>query len=200
MNNYKLICQKLEAFIRKYYLNELIKGAILFFAAGLLYFLLLVFLEYFFWMGKTVRALLFWSFVAVGIGLFVKFIAIPLFRLFKLSKGIGYEKASSIIGNHFPEVSDKLLNVLQLKQQGGNSDLLLASIDQKAARLKPVPFNIAIDFKGNLKYAKYAAIPVLVVLAIYISGKSSLFSNSYERIVNYEQAYHLFNFLWAIPT
>lgn len=189
MDNYQLICAKLEAFIRKYYTNELIKGAILFFSVGLLYFLLLVSLEYFFWLGKTGRTIVFWSFVAVEIGLFIKFVLIPLFRLFKLSKGIDFETASSMIGNHFPEVSDKLLNVLQLKQQGGNSDLLLAGIDQKAAELKPVPFHFAVDFKGNLKYVKYAIIPILVVLAIYISGKSALFSDSYDRIVHYQKAY-----------
>ncbi|HET8808949.1 MAG TPA: DUF4175 family protein [Flavobacteriaceae bacterium] len=189
MNNYELICAKLEAFIRKYYTNELIKGAILFFATGLLYFLLLVFLEYFFWLGKTGRTILFWSFIIVEIGLLFQFVLLPIFRLFKLSKGIDYEAASTIIGNHFPEVNDKLLNVLQLKQQNENSDLLLAGIDQKAAELKPVPFHFAVDFKGNLKYVKYAIVPILVILTIYISGKSTLFSDSYKRIVHYEKAY-----------
>ncbi len=189
MNNYELICAKLEAFIRKYYTNELIKGTILFFSVGLLYLLLLVSLEYFFWLGKIGRTILFWSFIAVEIGFFVKFILIPIFRLFKLSKGINLEMASTIIGNHFPEVSDKLLNVLQLKQQGGNSELILAGIDQKAAELKPVPFQFAVNFRGNLKYLKFAIIPILVVLAIYISGQSELFSNSYERIVHYQKTY-----------
>lgn len=189
MNNYELICAKLEAFIRKYYTNELIKGTILFFSVGLLYLLLLVSLEYFFWLGQIGRSILFWSFIVVEVGLFVKFIIIPLFRLFKLSKGIDLETASTMIGNHFPEVSDKLLNVLQLKKQGGNSELVMAGIDQKAAELKPVPFQFAINFKGNLKYVKFAIIPVLVILAIYISGKSELFSNSYERIVHYQVAY-----------
>ncbi|HET8838562.1 MAG TPA: DUF4175 family protein [Flavobacteriaceae bacterium] len=189
MNNYELICAKLEAFIRKYYTNELIKGTILFFSVGLLYLLLLVSLEYFFWLGQIGRSILFWSFIAVEAGLFMKFIIIPLFRLFKLSKGIDLETASTMIGNHFPEVSDKLLNVLQLKKQGGNSELMMAGIDQKAAELKPVPFQFAVDFRGNLKYLKFAIIPVLVVFAIYISGKSELFSNSYERIVHYQVAY-----------
>lgn len=189
MDNYQLICAKLEAFIKKYYTNELIKGAILFFAVGLLYFLLLVCLEYFFWLGKMGRSILFWSFFGVELGLFIRFILLPLFHLFNISKGISLEKAAEIIGHHFPAVSDKLLNVLQLKQQSGNSDLLLAGIDQKAAELKPIPFQFAVDFKGNLQYLKYAIIPILIILAIYISGNTSLFSDSYQRIVHYDRAY-----------
>src|SRR5690606_15276102 len=124
-----------------------------------------VFLEYALWLGKAGRTILFWSFVLVELGLFFRFILIPLSRLFKLSGGINYEQASRIIGKHFPEVSDKLLNVLQLKHKGQESELLLAGIDQKAAELRPVPFNFAIDFRKNLKYARYTAIPVLIILA-----------------------------------
>lgn len=191
MNNYQLIKHKLEAFIRKYYLNELLKGTILFFAIGFLYFLITVSFEYFFWLNSLGRKILFWLFVGVEVALFTRFILYPLAKLFKLSKGIDYEQASRIIGEHFPEVNDKLLNILQLHKNAKSteSELLLASIDQKSVELKPVPFQIAVNFKSNLKYVKYAIIPVLIFLAIYISGNSSLFSESYTRVVNYNQAY-----------
>jgi hypothetical protein len=44
------IYQKLEAFIRKYYTNELIRGVVLFIGLGLLYFLFTLFVEYFLWL------------------------------------------------------------------------------------------------------------------------------------------------------
>ncbi|WP_121666100.1 DUF4175 family protein [Mesonia aquimarina] len=191
MSNYDKIIHKLESFIKRYYTNELIKGAILFFAIGLLYFLLTVSFEYFFWLGSLGRTILFWLFIAVEVGLFGRFILFPLAKLFKLSKGIDYYEASKIIGQHFPEVNDKLLNVIQLKQNASSKDseLALASIEQKSVELQPIPFQIAINFKQNLRYIKYAAIPLLIVLAIYISGNSSLFSEGYTRVVNYEKAY-----------
>jgi hypothetical protein len=189
MDNYRLIEKKLEAFIRKYYLNELLRGAIAFVTIGLAYFLITVSFEYFFWLGTTLRSILFWLFIIVEAALFLRFIALPLTRLLKLSKGIDYFQASEIIGKHFPEVDDKLLNIIQLKQNDAGSDLILASINQKSQKLKPVPFSIAVNFKSNLKYLKYAAIPVLVVLAIYISGNSSLFSDGYSRVVNYDEEY-----------
>lgn len=191
MSNYQEIQHKLEGFIKKFYINELLKGTILFFAIGLLYFLMIVFLEYFLWFSSLGRSILFWIFIGVEVGLFVKFIIIPITKLFKLSGGISHEEASYMIGKHFPQVDDKLLNVLQLQKgkQAQDSDLLLASIEQKSKELQPVPFSTAINFKHNLSYLKYAVIPLAIFLAIYISGNEQLFSDSYARVVNYETEY-----------
>src|SRR5690625_2477767 len=191
MSKYNNIIAKLEKFYKKFYINELLKGAILFFAIGFLYFLLTVFLEYSFWLNQKGRLILFWLFIAVEIGLFIRFILYPIFKLLKITKGISYEEAAEIIGKHFPENNDKLLNILQLKKVGEqeNSELLFDGIDQKAAELQHIPFQIAIDFKSNLPYLKYAAIPVVLFLLIWISGKSNLFSDSYTRVVNYQQVY-----------
>ncbi len=187
--NFTHIQGKLEQFIKRYYLNELMKGAILFFAAGLLYFFITLFIEYMLWLNPTARTVLFWTFITVEIALFSKFIAFPLAKLFKLQKGIDFKTASKIIGDHFPEVNDKLLNVLQLKESNQHSELLEASIEQKSAELSPIPFKLAINFKKNTKYLKYAAIPIFILLVSYATGKFNWFSDSYERVVNYSTAY-----------
>lgn len=189
MHNFETIKNKLQEFITKYYTNELLKGAILFFAIGLLYFLVTLFVEYMLWLNPTARTILFWVFIAVELALFVKFIAFPLLQLFNLRQGINYETASKLIGAHFPEVNDKLLNVLQLNQSPTQSDLLIASIEQKSKELQPIPFKSAINFKSNTKYLKYAAIPVVILLLSYATGKIDWFNDSYERVVNYKTAY-----------
>lgn len=189
MANFKDIIRKLEAFLKRYYTNELIKGVLLFIAIGFTYFLFTLFVEYVFWLNSMFRTILFWLFIAVELALFVKYIAFPLAKLFKLKKGIDYTEAATIIGKHFPEVNDKLLNVLQLNQDQEQSELLVASINQKSAELNPVPFKLAINFTDNRKYLKYAAIPVLIILISYFSGKIDWFSDSYERVVNYQTAY-----------
>jgi len=189
LTNFQNIKQKLEQFIKRYYTNELLKGAILFFAIGLLYLIITIFIEYVLWLNPTARTILFWVFIAVELALFVKFIAIPLAHLFKLRQGINYETASKLIGNHFPEVNDKLLNVLQLNESGTQSDLLLASIEQKSQELQPIPFKSAVNFKSNTKYLKYAAIPIVILLLSFLTGKINWFSDSYERVVNYKTAY-----------
>lgn len=141
------------------------------------------------WLSPVGRTILFWIFIIVELALFIRFIALPLAKLFRLQQGINYENASEIIGNHFPEVNDKLLNVLQLKESTNQSDLLLASIEQKSNELKPIPFKLAINFKQNTKYLKYAAIPLLIILISFISGRMNWFSDSYKRVVNYQTAY-----------
>ena len=136
---------KLERFIRKYYKDELLRGLLFFIAIGLAYVLLVLGIEYFFWLNTWGRGILFWSFVGIEAFLLIRFIGIPILRLFKLSKGIDYSEASKLIGNHFPEVKDKLLNTLQLQATAQTSDLARASVLQKSKELEPIPFTLAID-------------------------------------------------------
>lgn len=189
MSNFKNIEDKLEAFIRRFYINELLKGFILFFAIGCLYFLLTLFIESVLWLHTPARTLLFWFFILVEIVLLSKFILLPLAKLFKLKKGIDYQDASKIIGTHFSEVNDKLLNVLQLKHHNQSSDLLLASIEQKSLELNPVPFKLAINLKNNSVYLKYAALPILILVLVALTGNMNGFSDSFERVTHYTTAY-----------
>ncbi|MET2986441.1 DUF4175 family protein [Aureibaculum conchae] len=189
MTSFNNIQQKLQQFIKKYYTNELLKGLILFVSFGLLYFLITVFIEYFLWLPPVARSVLFFVFIAVELGLLVKFIAIPLAKLFGLQKGISLSEASKLIGKHFPEVDDKLLNVLQLNESKSQSELLLASIEQKSASLKPIPFKNAINFKGNVKYLKYLSIPLLIWAFTALTGNNSIFNESFNRVVDYKTAY-----------
>ena len=191
MSEFKKIQKKLHQFTRKYYTNELIKGTILFLSLGFLYLFFTLFLEYFLWLKPTARTVLFWIFIVVEVFLLIKFIAIPIFKLIGFRKGISLEDSSKIIGAHFPEVEDKLLNVLQLKENANQSDLILASINQKSAELQPIPFVKAVDFKQNKKYLKYAIVPVLIWLITLFTGNNSVFSDSLERVVNHRTAYNL---------
>lgn len=189
MNNFQNIQSKLQEFVKKYYTNELIKGLILFFSFGLLYFIFTLLIEHFLWLKPTARTLLFGLFILVELALLIKFIVIPTSKLLGLQRGISLQEASKIIGNHFTEVDDKLLNILQLHDDANQSELLLASIDQKAKGLQPIPFKRAIDFTKNRKYLKYLAIPIVIWMLIYSTGNKALFSDSYERITHFKMAY-----------
>src|SRR5690606_28743626 len=189
MNSIDFIYSTLEQFILKYYTNQLIKGVIFFIGIGLLYFLFTLFIEYFLWLKPTGRTILFWLFVGVELFLFLRFICFPLFKLFKIQKGIGYTEASKIIGNHFTEVNDKLTNFLQLAENQEKSELLLASIEQKADNLYPVPFTSAVDFKKSYKYLPLAIIPILLFLLFFISGHSAVITDSMNRVVTYSERY-----------
>ncbi len=189
MSNFTSIQQKLQQFIKKYYINELIKGLILFLSFGLLYFFITLFVEYFLWLPPTTRGILFFTFVLVELGLLIRFIVLPVIKLAGLQKGISFTDASKIIGKHFTEVDDKLLNVLQLNQNNQQSELLIASIEQKSAALQPIPFKNAVNFKSNRKYLKYLSIPLIIWLFTFLTGNNMLFKESLTRVLNYQTAY-----------
>ena len=183
------IYQKLETFIKKYYTNELIRGTIFFLGLGLLYFLFTLFVEYFLWLKPMGRTFLFWIFIAVEFYLLLRFILFPMFKLFKLQQGIDYQEASKIIGNHFTEVSDKLTNFLQLSNDTNQSELLLASIEQKGQDLQPIPFGNAINFNKNKRFLPLVLLPILFFAFFYFSGNSSVLSQSFNRVVNFKEQF-----------
>ena len=185
-----ILILKLDEFIRKYYRNQLIKG--LLYTSGLLIaaFLFLVVAEYFAEFGTTTRTILFYSFlIASGFVLF-KYIAIPVLKLNKLGSVISYDEAANIIGTHFNNINDKLLNTLQLQRHSGSilsPDLLTASINQKMEELKPIPFTSAINLNENKKYLKFA-LPPLVVMLLVLVIKPSIITDGTERMV-FHQTY-----------
>ena len=162
---------------------------LLFVAIGLLYGLFTLIIEHFFWLNPFGRTLLFWCVVGFEAFLFYRLIFIPLAKYFKIQKGIDNETASKIVGKHFPEVKDKLLNVLQLNQQSQHTEFLLASIEQKSKNLSLVPFKNAVNLKDNLKYLRYAVVPILIVFVFFMFGKQAVFTDSLKRVVNYQTTY-----------
>ncbi|PKP14117.1 MAG: hypothetical protein CVU08_01990 [Bacteroidetes bacterium HGW-Bacteroidetes-3] len=189
MDDFNRIREKLQQFIKKFYFNELIKGLLLFMAIGVLYFIFTLFVEYFLWLKPFARTLLFWLFVIVEVALFVGYIIFPTIKIFGLKRGLNEVDASKIIGNHFPEVKDKLLNMLQLKNSDQNSELIEASIEQKSKELQPIPFKHAVDFTKNKKYLKFAIIPFFIWLLVFITGNISVFTDSFSRVVHYNKVY-----------
>jgi hypothetical protein len=187
----QILISKLDAFIRKFYKNELLKGAILAFAAALMWFLSITFLEYLGNFSTGIRLLLFVLLVSGVATILAFYILKPLLKLFSFGKVISHHQAAIIIGNHFPDVKDKLLNTLQLQQQNTTllpGSLLEASIEQRTRELTPLPFQSVIRFSDNRRWLKFAAIPVTVIGAILLINAGML-TDPAGRIVNYHEEY-----------
>ena len=161
----------------------------MFLSIGLLFALFLLIIEHFLWLNSSGRTLLFWFTACFELVIFYFFILSPMLKLFQIQNGIDFETASKIVGDHFPEVKDKLLNVLQLKQQSDHTELLLASIEQKAKSLKTISFKKAVVFSENNRYIKYALLPLLILFIFYGAGKQYVFTDSLNRVVNYQTSY-----------
>jgi len=187
-DNYRVLIGKLDDFIRKYYKNQLIRGIIYSFTACLLFFLTVTVLEYFAHFSTTVRTILFYGFILSASYILAVYIFRPLFQLYRLGKIISHEQAAAIIGDHFSSIKDKLLNTLQLNRQlevnPSHAELITASIDQRIAELKPVPFTSAIDLGKNKKHLRYALIPVMC-LAVVLFTAPSLLKEGTTRLIRH---------------
>lgn len=185
-SDYELLIAKLDGFIRKYYKDRLIRGALYGVGLVVLFFLTASLSEYFGRFGTGVRTGLFWGLAVASVMVLVRLVAIPLVKLFRLGPVISHEEAAAIVGSHFPQVKDKLLNTLQLRGQATENaqqrQLIEASIAQRSRELSPVPFSTAIDLGRNRRYLRYALPPVGVLL-ILLFAAPSLITGPAKRLI-----------------
>lgn len=190
--DYTSLIAKLEEFIRKYYKNRMLRGLLYALTVLVTFYLTVIVLEYLAWFSTGVRAVLFWSYLAVNSAIVIWYIGLPLLSLLRIGKRLSYQQAAAILGNHFAEVRDGLTNVLQLQQllagQAGDTTLLEAAIDQKIRKISPVPFIRAVDFRANRKYLKYALPPVLVLIILLVAAPNVITGPS-KRLVDFSTVY-----------
>ena len=189
VNGYDELIVRLDQFTRKYYKNRMLRGAIYCVALIMGAYLLVTLLEYFGRFSIIMRTVLFYAFVLSALAIITRNIIIPLFKIFRLGKVISHNQAAAIIGTHFPQVQDKLLNTLQLKElvdKDQDNSLLYAGIEQKIKQLRPVPFSSAIDFRENKKYLKFAIPPVAIFLILLFAAPSIL-TEPTERLIKHGQ-------------
>lgn len=184
---------KIEEFTRKYYLNQLIKGFIYSVFLLSMLFIFINGIEYLAYFSKVVRLILFYAYLLVFLFVLVKLIIIPALNLIRFRKAMPHESAARMIGKHFPEVNDKLLNTLQLRQlfetgQTTSISLLEAGISKKIKELSPVPFSGAVNLKGNLRFLRYAIVPLLLILiALWLFP--SFLTEPTRRIIAYNETF-----------
>ncbi len=190
MSNSALI-SKIERFIRKFYLNRLIQGALIGLVLMIALFLIINGIEYFSWLPQKGRLILLLLFI-LGIS-FVAFFyfIIPIINLIRFRKKMSDEQAAVIIGKFFPEISDKLLNTIQLSNeysQNADNELLAATIEQRTENLKPINFSDAVNLKENYKYLKIFGL-AFVVLSVTLIFLPDFSKKPAQRIINYSKEF-----------
>lgn len=189
-----VLLNKLDAFIRKYYRNQAIRGALIALAVAGVGFLVVTGLEAWGRFGVAGRTVLFWVFVVATGGAVMRGVIWPVLQWTRLAGGLSYEEAGQIIGDHFPDIADRLLNTLQLQRaaETGSSntsqDLLIASIEQRTATLQPVPFAAAVNIRDNVRYLKFA-LPPLAVLAFLLWWRPDWVQEPTSRILSHRQEF-----------
>ncbi|GAB3322756.1 hypothetical protein GCM10027299_18420 [Larkinella ripae] len=180
---------RIEEYRKKFYVNQIAKGAIFFIAFSLSVYLLMNTAEFFGRFSSPVRSVLFFGSLTVMLLALYYWVVNPLVHLYGLGKSLSNEEAAQQIGRFFPEVGDKLLNTLQLRALSRHqSDLLEASINQRSKQLLIVRFADAIQINQNRRFVKYAVIPAFIIGGLLLLYPAFLTTTS-QRIISYDQEF-----------
>ncbi|HNP18390.1 MAG TPA: hypothetical protein PKL31_08160 [Fulvivirga sp.] len=185
----KHILSQLRAYKRKHFFNLIVKGLLITFSTLLILFLVFNYLEYTFQFGVNIRTVLFFTFILLSLVLMIKYVLLPATKLTRLDRAMGDEYAALNIGKYFPEISDKLLNIIQLRRNNERENqLVVAGIHQKLEALPNIEYQKAITLKQNNYLLPWLVIPVLITLFLFII-KPEIITGSTERITNYNTNY-----------
>ncbi len=184
-----ILQEKLRAYKRKYYLNQVIRGSIFFLAIFLSMYLISTSVDFGFKPGTTGRGIIFFSFLGILLITLYRFILSPLIKIYNTNQQISDEEAAKQIGNLFPDLRDKLLNTIQLsKISSKENSLVSASIDKRIEEISVFQFTSGIKYNTNKRYVKYAAYPAAVLLVLLLFVPQFL-TESTERIIKYNKEF-----------
>ena len=187
----RILLNKIESFIKKFYLNKLIHGTLIGSVILILSFLILNGIEYFSWLPQNIRLILFITSIAIFSIVFIFYFIIPCINLIRFRKKMSDKEAAVLIGKFFPEIKDKLLNTLQLTDEinsNQDNELLIATIEQRTQNLQTFNFSEAVNLKGNYKYLKIFGISFIILIALILFFPD--FSQKpVGRIINYDKFY-----------
>ncbi len=197
-----ILSDKLIRFKRRYLLFELTKGTLLFVAVVILLLLSVNYLEYRMYLSSAWRKSLFIGSISFGSLVFIRFVGLRLLQILGIYNVLDSFKISALISNYFPQLGDRLINVLELGTRlDGNYSLSLrdAAISQKVEQLKVVDFNSAVGIKNLYSVLKYFAASVLLTAVVLLFNSES-FVASGIRLVHYNEHFERpapFTFTWS---
>lgn len=182
----KPIHEKLSSFKRKYYLNLFIRGSILTGTLLLAYFIIAALVEYNLWLSSGGRLFIFTSFFLLVAFCTYRFLKQPL-RWWLYKKGLDEQQSARMVGNYFPTINDRLLNLIQL-DASDSSELARAGIAQKSKMMEGISFDSAIDLGENKRYLKYFAAPFVLIAVLWVFNQN-IFTQSTSRIVQFNREF-----------
>lgn len=180
---------KLKAYKKKYYVNRLLKGAILSLTLLLSAFLFVNSVEFVLRLDTLPRALLFFGFLLFSVYVLFYYVLSPTWHLLDNKRQISDEEAALQIGKYFPDINDQLLNTLQLYgEEGEEGSLIAASIAQRTEKIAWVPFQQAVNFGENKRYLRYLVLPSVIVCLILLFVPQMLTESS-TRIIRFNETF-----------
>ena len=117
----------------------------------------------------------------------------PMLQMQGWLPGMSRREAALRIGNHYPEIGDKLLNTIDLEElshEEYSHDLVNASIEQRFDWMRPFSFTAIISWRKLRPYG-LMLLPFMVSLLVIWLWAPRMLSEGSRRIVRYDEDYVL---------
>lgn len=189
--DFNILVKKIDAFRKRYHLYQFLRGFILFLIVFVILFLIINILEYQLYMPSEWRRIMFITSVIFLSLIFLRYVLFSVLQLSGLLETLNYRKASHLIKGLLPDVKDRLINVLELHDNTEtlySSDITQAAISQKISELRVFDFSKAVSMKHLKTLMTYFMASFVIVAAVHLFN-SSLFVESGNRIINYNQQF-----------
>ncbi len=138
-------------------------------------------LEALLWLPTGLRTGLFWALLAGSLGLLGWTVGRPLLALHHLSD----EHLARQIGHHFPEIADRLIDLLQLeagRRTPAPETLLARAQEQLARQIAPVPFEQMVSLRPSPRLLSLTLAPLLLVGMLWLLAPNA-FRDAFARLV-----------------
>ena len=162
-----LVREQLLKFIRSYHKKQFLGALLLVLIEVTVLFYAVNYTEHFLWLSTAGRKGLFFVWWIVLFSLFIWQLGRPLLQLLGLRNGLEQSQAATIIGEFFPEIQDRLLNLLQLEDMSRQQDapLILKSIEQKTQDLSKFSFIQALNWQQFKKQTiRFGALLLMMIV------------------------------------
>jgi predicted house-cleaning noncanonical NTP pyrophosphatase (MazG superfamily) len=189
--NFSLLKDKIKTFSKKFYLNSFLKGTLLWFITISVLTILYISLEYFYYFDISTKSVLISIFLFYFLISFILLVVLPLLKYIGLFNNLSISKINKIIVLHFPDIKDKLLNIIELSQSKNtlfSDELIIASIEQKTNEIDKFKFSDAVSYKSNSKLLYFFSAIIFVSIFVSILQPNILKEAGY-RIINYQKSF-----------
>ena len=189
--NYKQFVDKLNSYIRKFYLYQLIRGIILFILLIIAYYSLVSTLEYINYFNPDIKLLIVVVTLLFTLLILIYFLVLPGIKLLGIGRRLTYYDVSSQLSSTYPEIKDKLINIIELENESSSiysPELKEASIDQKINELKIFSFSDSIKFK-DLKIVFSLLVSVFILFLTAFLWTPDFFKESSVRLIHFQQKF-----------
>lgn len=189
--SFKILVERLNIFRRKFYLFKLVKGLLITLLVSVVLFTLISLIEYFSYLPSLARGFIFYSAAILFVVMVIQFILVPVFQLLKMIRQISEEDINRLITNHFPEIKDRFLNIIELAkldEKQYSTEIIWASIDQKIKEIRIFDFQNAVDFKKLRFILLYLLVSLGIVAGIVVFDKPVI-AESNHRIINFKEQF-----------